>query len=115
MLKTDPVSSDNPPRLLTPDVPATASGVTAPIENVAGILVGIVVVDPGSRIHFPAGADAKLGKLFLNPPATSSGQIKDFLGLWSSVLTPANLKSVGIPMPAISGIHIYQRYYPLPW
>ena len=114
MLKTDPVSADNPPRLLTPDVPTTVTG-TAPIENIAGVLVGLVVVDPTSRMLFPAGADAKLSKLFLNPPAPSSGQIKDFLGLWSSVLTPANLKSVSIPGQAISGIHIYQRYYPLPW
>ncbi len=114
MLKTDPVSSNSPPRLLTPDVPATVTG-TAPIENVAGVLVGIVVVDPHVRTLFPAGADAKLGKLFLNPPAPSSSQIKDFLALWSPVLTPANLKSAGIPVSAISGIHIYQRYYPLPW
>ncbi len=114
MLKADP-NNNTPPRLLTPDVPATVAGGTAPIENVAGILVGVVVVDPSSRTLFPAGADANLGKLFLNPSAPSSSQIKDFLALWSPVLTPANLKLVGIPVKAISGIHIYQRYYALPW
>jgi prepilin-type N-terminal cleavage/methylation domain-containing protein len=115
ILKTDP-GNNVPPRLLTPDVPATGSGVTAPIENVAGIVVGIVVVDPGSRIHFPAGADANLGKLFTNPPAPSpTTPTSDFLTLWSPVLTPANLKLKDIPATAISGIHIYQRYYPLPW
>jgi type II secretory pathway pseudopilin PulG len=114
MLKSDP-GNNAPPRDLTPDVPATVAGGTAPIENVAGILVGIVVVDPHSRVLFPTGADANLGKLFLNPPAPSSAQVKDFLTLWSSALTPANLKSVGIPVKAIPGIHIYQRYYALPW
>jgi hypothetical protein len=116
MLKVDP-GNNTPPRLLTPDVPAGLNG-ASPIENIAGILVGIVVVDPRSRLFFPtspAGADANLSKLFLNPDAPTSGPIKDYLTLWTPLLTPAKLKSVGIPAQAIDGIHIYQRFYPFPW
>ncbi|MEJ0001081.1 MAG: hypothetical protein WDO13_19140 [Verrucomicrobiota bacterium] len=74
------------------------------------MLVGIVVVDPRSRLLFPTGADATLSGDFADPANNN----EDFLTLWSPKLTPATLKSDGIPAQAITGIHIYQRYYAFP-
>ncbi len=116
VLKTDPVASDNPPKLITWIVPPTVSGTPPPIENIAGIIVAIVVVDPRSRVLFPTGADVTLAAKFpdaqnsaTNPPS------QDILAIWAPLLTPATLTSVNIPTRAIEGIHVYQRYFPFPW
>ncbi len=119
VLKVDPNGNNSPPQLLTTSVPTSglpvvvggSTYIAPPIENIAGILVGIVVVDPRSRVLFPPGSDVKLSKLFADPTTNN----EDFLTLWSPSLTPANLTSAGIPTKAITGIHIYQRFYPLPW
>ncbi len=108
LLKADP-NRNSPPKLLTAEVPTSVPGI-APIENVAGILVGIVVVDPRSRLLFPAGADAKLAAKF-----GDAVDNQDLLSIWTSILTPATLTALNIPSQAIQGIHIYQKYLLLPW
>lgn len=109
VLKTDP-NNNTPPQLLVPQLPASIAGV-APIDNIAGILVGLLVVDPTSRALFPANADVNLAGKFGDPTANN----QDILSLWTKVLTPATLASVNIPMKAMPGIRVYQRYFPFPW
>jgi hypothetical protein len=110
VLKADPVATDAPSQLLTSTVPTGLTNGAPPIENVAGIVVGIVVVDTRSRLLFPPGADVKLAQQF-----GDSVNNKDLLALWTPKLTPATLRSLGIPIQALTGIHIYQRYCPFPW
>jgi hypothetical protein len=93
--------------------PAPASpkiAIPRPIRNVAGILVGIVVIDPKSRLILPAGADLKVAQLFTDAVAN-----EDLLSLWTPNNTPAKLEGAGVPVKAVSGVHIYQKYFPLPW
>jgi len=118
-LVNDP-NGNSPAQLLsaTPPVyiassPAPASpkiAVPRPIRNVAGILVGIVVIDPKSRLILPAGVDLKVAQLF--PDAAAN---EDLLSLWTPFDTPAKLGALGVPAKAVSGVHIYQKYFPLPW
>jgi prepilin-type N-terminal cleavage/methylation domain-containing protein len=119
-LVSDP-KGNNPAQLLTPTVPvyvaaspvptSPAIAIPNPIRNVAGILVGIVVIDPKSRLLLPTGADLKVAKLF--PDASIANQ--DLLSLWTPDDTAAKLEGAGVPAKAVSGVHIYQRYFPLPW
>ena len=111
LLKKDPVTSDTTPKLLTAEVPTgIGSPPMPPIDNIAGIVVGIVVVDPRSRVLFPAGADVALAGKF-----GDAKDNQDILTLWSPVLSQTTLKLVNVPAQALSGIHIYQRYFPFPW
>jgi prepilin-type N-terminal cleavage/methylation domain-containing protein len=111
LLKTDPVSTDTTPKLLSAEVPTGLGTPPEPaIDNIAGLVVAVVVVDPRSRVLFPSGADVALAGKF--------GEAKDnqdIRTLWVPILTPATLKLVNVPAPALSGIHIYQRYFPFPW
>ena len=81
------------------------------LENVAAIVVGIVVVDPKSRLILPSGTDAKVSALF--PDAASN---QDLLSLWTPIVNDSQkLQQAGVPLQAVAGIHVYQKYFPLPW
>jgi hypothetical protein len=111
-LISDPVATHNPPKLLTATAPVYISStqVPVPIRNVAGILVGLVVIDSKSRQLLAPGVDAKVAQLF--PDAVDN---EDLLSLWTPCNTEAKLAGAGVPMQAVSGVHIYQKYFPLPW
>ena len=111
-LASDPVTSDSPPHLLTKTVPAygSATSIPFPIHNLAGIFVGLVVIDPKSRLLLPKGADLKVAQLF--PDAVDN---QDILSLWTPYNTASNLEAAGVPPQAVEGIHVYQKYFPLPW
>lgn len=120
VLATDPVPTDSPPRLLTPvppvyvayssTQPQNPSALPFPIQNVAGIMVGLVVIDPKSRLLLPPGADVKVAQLF--PDAVAN---EDLLALWTPKNIPSQLSAAGVPPPAMAGIRVYQKYFPLPW
>lgn len=110
VLANDPVTTDNPPLLLTPVAPVyTAGTVPFPIQNVAGIIVGIVVIDPKSRLLLPTGVDLKVAQLF--PDAVAN---EDLLSLWTPKNVPSQLAAAGVPTRAMAGIRVYQKYFPLP-
>jgi prepilin-type N-terminal cleavage/methylation domain-containing protein len=111
-LASDPAPADNPPKLLTPATPVyiSPSNVPRPIRNVAGLLVGIVVIDPKSRQLLPSGADIKVASLF--PDALAN---EDLLSLWTPKNTASQLRGAGLPPAALGGVHLYQKYFPLPW
>jgi len=119
-LVSDPKGNTNP-QLLTPTVPvyvapnpiptAPSIAIPRPIRNLAGIIVGIVVIDTKSRLLLPAGTDLKVAKLF--PDASVANQ--DLLSLWTPSNTVAKLEAVGVPARATPGVHIYQKYFPLAW
>ena len=110
VLVNDPVQTDNPPKLLSATPPAyiSASNVPYPIRNVAGILIGIVVIDPKSRALLPAGVDLKVAQLF--PDAVAD---QDLLSLWAPLNMAAKLQAIGVPTKAVPGVRIYQKYFPL--
>jgi prepilin-type N-terminal cleavage/methylation domain-containing protein len=119
VLNNDPVTTDASPKLLTPTppvyVPYTSAtqnpaAVPYPIQNVAGIIVGIVVIDPKSRLLLPSGVDLKVAQLF--PDAVAN---QDLLSLWTPKNTISQLKANGVPATAAAGVRIYQKYFPLPW
>ncbi len=126
-LVNDPNPKDSPAQLLTPNVPvyvaesppppATQIPIPRPIRNLAGILVGIVVIDPKSRLILPSGVDLKVAQLFPHavPSATPSVANQDLLSLWTPFNTVSKLEGVGVPAKAVAGVHIYQKYFPLPW
>ncbi len=117
-LVSDP-NGNSTPQLLTPTVPIYVAAspapalpkipIPSPIRNVAGILVGIVVIDPLSRALLPSGVDLKVAKLF--PDAVAN---EDLLSLWTPDNTLAKLEGAGVPARAVQGIHVYQKYFPLP-
>jgi prepilin-type N-terminal cleavage/methylation domain-containing protein len=118
-LFNDPNGNATPQLLtITPPVYVAASpaptgtkiAIPRPIRNVAGILVGIVVIDPKSRLLLPVGTDLKVAQLF--PDAAAN---EDLLSLWTPDNTPAKLEAAGVPVKAVSGVRIYQKYFPLPW
>jgi len=110
-LVNDPIATDSPPKLLTPTAPVyvSATSIPQPIRNLAGILVGIVVIDSQSRVLLPSGVDLKVAKLF--PDAVAN---EDLLSLWTPDVTVAKLEGAGVPARAVQGIHVYQKYFPLP-
>ena len=110
-LVNDPVATDNPPKLLTPTVPVYGSptSVPLPIRNLAGFTVGIVVIDPQSRLLLGTGVDLKVAELF---PDAAAGE--DLLSLWTPDDTTVKLEGAGVPVRAVSGVHVYQKYFPLP-
>jgi len=118
-LVNDP-NGNNPPQLLTPTVPVYVApyspvptspkiSIPLPIRNLAGIFIGIVVIDPQSRRLLPSGADLKVAKLF--PDAVAN---EDLLSLWTPNVTTAKLEGAGVPARAVAGVHVYQKYFPLP-
>ena len=110
-LVNDPeVPAVNPPKLLTnsPPVYISPSSVPYPIQNVAGIFVGLVVIDPKSRLLLPPGADIKVARLFTKAVAN-----EDLLALWTPENAPAQLKTAGVPVAAMQGVRIYQKYFAL--
>jgi prepilin-type N-terminal cleavage/methylation domain-containing protein len=118
-LVNDP-KGNSPAQLLTPTAPvyvaasppptAPAIAIPRPIRNLAGILVGIVVIDPKSRLILPPGTDLKVAQLFADAVAN-----EDLLSLWTPDNTAAKLEGAGVPVKAVAGVHIYQKYFPLPW
>jgi prepilin-type N-terminal cleavage/methylation domain-containing protein len=119
VLNNDPVTTDTTPKLLTPTAPIyvpytsttqNPAAVPYPIQNVAGILVGIVVIDPKSRLMLPSGVDLKVAQVF--PDAVAN---QDLLSLWTPKNTITKLEAIGVPATAAAGVRIYQKYFPLPW
>jgi prepilin-type N-terminal cleavage/methylation domain-containing protein len=122
VMANDP-AGNTPPKLLTNAAPAYISynptgtttlpspqvAVPYPIQNLAGVLVGIIVIDPKSRQLLPNGVDMKVAQLFPDSVAN-----QDLLSLWTPFNTASKLEALGVPVQAVAGVRIYQKYFPLP-
>ena len=124
VLKTDPYHTAAPQIFFVPspvnapvnplpsltNLPTTAKpNPLVNLSNVAALVVGIVTIDPKSRLLLPTGTDLKVAKLF--PDAIPS---QDILSLWTPlVANTASLQAQGVPAKALAGIHVYQKYFPL--
>ena len=113
-LIADPITTDSPAQLITSVPPVKLSTGISAIRNLAGIFVGIVVIDPKSRVLLPTGVDLKVAKLFPDSGSGTKGANQDVLSLWTPIVNKtATIEGAGVPAQAVGGIHVYQAYFPL--
>jgi hypothetical protein len=82
------------------------------MQDVAAIVIDIAVIDPKSRVLVTNaqlarlnGADGQSPVLVDYAAGMTPGQL---LAQWRAAL---DANTVGLPLPAISGIRIYERYF----
>jgi len=81
------------------------------MQDVVAVVVDIAVIDPQSRVLVTNAQLARLNGADGSPPllvdfAAAMGP-GDLLAQWRAAL---DANTVGLPLPAISGIRVYERY-----